>query len=102
MAFPEFPTDNDVRALTREQYSDTEYDEVLDLLSPVNSSGRSVGWNEARIRLAALAMSNGNKALIRQYIELGNTDARDLQLKVHARLGPTWERDCLYRIDRRD
>jgi len=101
MAFPEFPTDDDVQALIRDQYSDAEYDEILDLLGPVNRSGEGVGWTAARIQLAALAMSNGNKSLIHQYIEQGNTDARDLQLMVHAQLGPNWEHECLFQIKRR-
>ncbi len=101
MAFPEFPTAADVEALIRHQYSDAEYEEILNLLCPINSSGEAVGWTAARIQLAALAMSNGNKSLIRQYIEQGNTDARDLQLMVHGQLGPTWERDCLFQINRR-
>ncbi len=100
MAFPEFPTDDDVRSLLRSQYADDECHAVLELLGPVNSSGAGVGWHAARIQLAALAMSAGNKSLIRQWIDLGDTDARDLQMAVNAELGPTWERECLLNVDR--
>ena len=99
MAFPEFPTDDDVRWLLRSQYPDGEHEAVLELLGPVNTSGAGVGWHSARIQLAALAMSAGNKSLIRQWIDLGNIDARDLQMAVHAQLGPTWERECLVNLD---
>jgi len=101
MAFPGFPTDDDVQALIRDQYSEDEYDEIIDLLGPINTSGERVGWTAARIQLAALAMSNGDKSLIRQYIDQGNRDARDLQLMVDSQLGPAWERDCLFQIRRR-
>jgi len=100
MAFPEFPTNDDVRSLLRSQYGDDEREAVLELLGPVNTSGVCVGWHAARIQLAALAMSGGNKSLIRQWIDLGNTDARDLQMAVHSHLGPTWDRECLVNIDR--
>ena len=100
MAFLEFPTDDDVRSLLRSQYPDDERAAVLELLGPVNTSGAGVGWHAARIQLAALAMSAGNKSLIRQWIDLGNTDARDLQISVHSHLGPTWERECLVNVDR--
>lgn len=100
MAFPEFPTDDDVRSLLRSQYPDGEHEEVLSLLGPVNASGAGVGWPAPRIQLAALAMSAGNKSLVRQWIDLGNTDARDLQLAVYAELGPTWDRECLLNVKR--
>ena len=75
MAFPEFPTDADMLTLARSQYAEPELTEVMALLGPVNTSGRAVGWHAARIQLAALAMSRGNKLLIRQWIDLGNIDA---------------------------
>ena len=99
MAFPEYPTDEHVRALLRHQYPAEEHDAVLSLLEPVAHEGH-MGWSPARIRLAALAMSNGNKSLISQWIDQGNKDCRDLQLSVRARLGPTWERDCLFDANR--
>ncbi len=100
MAFPEFPTDADVLALAQSQYDEPELTEVMALLGPVNTSGRAVGWHAARVQLAALAMTRGNKSLIRQWIDFGNTDARDLQMAVHAELGPTWECECLLNVDR--
>ena len=100
MAIPEFPTDDEVRCLLRSQYPDDEQETVLKLLGPVNTCGSGIGWHAARIKLAALAMSAGNQSLIRQWIDLGNTDARDLQMAVHSQLGPTWERECLVNVVR--
>ena len=97
MAFPDFPTDDDVTAMIRHQYSPDELDEIVSLLGPINHDGH-MGWTPARIRLAALAMTNGNKALISQWIELGNADCRDLQLAVEGNLGENWERECLANI----
>ena len=98
MAFPEFPTNNDVERLMRHQYSPEEYDEVASLLEPVSHSGH-FGWTPARIRLAALVLSDGNKALISQWIEQGNLDCRDLQLIAGKALGFNWEREFLTEID---
>ena len=98
MAFPEFPTDDDVRSLVRHQYPNAEHDAVFALLEPLSHDGH-MGWTPARIRLAALAMCNGNKTLISQWIEQGNQDCRDLQLFVHGQLGPTWDRECLLKVD---
>lgn len=100
MAFLETPTADDVDALIRHQYSESEFDEIMSLLGPINTSGELVGWHATRIQLAALAMSAGKESLIAQYIDLGNKDARDLQLAVESRLGPSWERDCLWEIKR--
>ena len=75
MAFPEFPTDDDVRALVRHQYPADEHDAVFALLEPVAHDGH-MGWTPARIRLAALAMSKGKRTLIAQWIEQGNKDCR--------------------------
>ena len=99
MATPEFPTDTDVVALIRHQYPTEEFDEIVALLEPVNHEGH-FGWTPARIRLAALAMSNGNQEQIPMWIEQGNKDCRDLQRSVHAALGATWDREILMQVFR--
>tara|TARA_R110002072_G_scaffold233795_1_gene391342 strand:- start:7847 stop:8149 length:303 start_codon:yes stop_codon:yes gene_type:complete len=100
MAFLETPTADDVVALIRHQYAESEFDAIMKLLGPISTSGELVGWHAARIQLAALAMSGGNRSLIAQYIDLGNKDARDLQMAVESQLGPSWERACLWEIKR--
>ena len=100
MAFPDFPTDDDVMALIRHQYAAEDHSEILALLAPIKHSGH-MGWSPARIRLAALVLSDGNRRLIPQWITLGNEDCRDFQLAASRSLGPSWERECLSRVSKR-
>lgn len=98
MAFFTTPSDGDVAALIRQQYPDAEFDAIMELLGPINNSGEMVGWDAARIQFAALAMSCGNRNLISQYIDLGNTEARDLQMVAEWQLGPSWESDWICKL----
>ena len=100
MAFRQTPTDDDVAALVRHQYAEDEFETVMSLLAPISSSGEMIGWHAARVQLAALAMSAGNRSHISPYIELCNQDARNLQLAVESQLGPNWERECLRNVAR--
>lgn len=100
MAFPDQPSEDDVDALIRHQYPESKFESIKALLGPINASGKLVGWPAAKIRFAALVMSGGKESRIRRYIDLGNTDASDLQMFVEAALGPSWIKDCLWETRR--
>lgn len=78
---------DDVRVLLQRQYAEPERSAVWALLTAASRIGEMNGWYAERVQLAALALSKGNASLIGQWIDLGNTDARDLQLAVEGQLG---------------
>jgi hypothetical protein len=52
---------------------------------------RDLGWDVVWLQLAALHLSGGRIDLLPQWIELANTDPRDLKLAAMRHLEPAWE-----------
>lgn len=52
---------------------------------------RSTGWDVVWLQLAVLNLCGGRIDLLPQWIELANTDPRDLKMATAAHLDPSWD-----------
>lgn len=93
MAFRREPYPEDIINRVNHDFPPGERQKVLEILAGVRDLG--LGWDVPWIQLAALRAANGKVGLLQQWIDLGNTDARDLQLALESLAGPGWERDFI-------
>ncbi len=93
MSFRREPYPEDVRNRVTRDYPPELYSSALDSLSRTAPylDEEFVPW----LQLAALRLANGRHELIRQWIEVGNSDWRDLKLAVERYAGPWWEREYI-------
>lgn len=93
MSFRREPYPEDVRNRVARDYPDELQATVFDTLSKTapHLDEELIPW----LQLAALRLAYGRHELIRQWIEVGNSDWRDLKLAVEQYAGPSWEREYI-------
>ncbi len=93
MSFRREPYPDDVRNRVAHDYPPELRAAVFDTISRTAPyiDEEMVPW----VQLAALRLAGGKHELIRQWIELANSDWRDLQIAVERYAGPTWEREFI-------
>lgn len=98
MAFFREPYPEDVVNRVLHEYAAQDVADVLRILQTVKGVGHpeDVEW----LQLACLRLAGGKKELIPQWVELANTDSRDLSMWLNRLHGPGWERDYILYSER--
>ena len=60
---------------------------------------RDLGWDVVWLRLSALNLSGGRIDVLPQWVELANTDPRDLKMATTRHLDQTWDAKYQWPVD---